>query len=514
MAMVKTWFIKSKMRRIKNTDIFFYGFILIYLILISYVSYIIPLWEDEFYSLNTSDHDLVSVIKQSYAFEAQPPIYFILLKIWRLICESIFFSRLLSIVFILSSAFFFSKIVTFLNNNKANRWVVTLFLLNPFTIWAALEIRTYALLILLSTITILLFIKYYNNNNKRHLYYFALISAIGLYTQYLFVFLIISLSLTLWILKGWKAFLRLCLCFIPVIIIFVPNFLFLFGNIKNQTTDNHINVGIHLVYKILTTPPKLLLGLNRMPTDEIPKLIVILISLILASYAYILSHRDHKATGNNLFNNINFLLYIILIFVVLYAVVFSITSIVYADQYMSIIFPVFMLLFALFNYYPGFYRKLFYVSVILFYLSLLLATYTHPIKNHDFIAITRYVQKIEQIGEPILFYRNSLSLPFKFYYKGQNTLKPLPGEVTYDTNYLMNISDTNELDTIFHDLETETGSYILLTDDFNSYLYSINMNRDIIDEYLDNHFKISLDTIFRGNDDRYLRIRRLYKQPL
>lgn len=135
----------------------FYIFLIGYGIGIIFLAYRLNLWEDESYSMHTSSNNLIDVIRLSYDFEGQPPFYFVILSIWRHINPGIFFARLLSTISIGISAFYFYRLVRLVSGADSSRWMIVIFLLNPFSVWAALEIRLYSLAILLSTILVYYF---------------------------------------------------------------------------------------------------------------------------------------------------------------------------------------------------------------------------------------------------------------------------------------------------------------------------------------------------------------------
>jgi uncharacterized membrane protein len=508
-----TIFSKSFLRsKLLTTEIFFYGFLFFYFAVLIYLCKAVPLWEDEFYSLNTTSGRLSEVVNQSYSFEAQPPVYFVLLKLWRLIDDGAFFARFLSVLSVGAAALVFVHLVRLISGSKSAGWVIALFLLNPFTVWAALEIRTYALLLLLSVATIYFFMKYLTGGEKKYIFSFLIISLIGLYTQYLFVFLIISLSLALLLFKGWRSFFDLCLFMIPLVLLFLPNLLFLHANIGNQQTDNPVYTFFYSLIKVGQSPPKLLLGLNRLPFEDWVKVVVIIIFAGIVLYTYILTYKNHLLIKDSFLNNFNFLLVSGLIFIALYLIVFTLSKIAYSDLYMTIAFPLFTLIYLLFRSHPSLYKYLLYYSFSIYFIILLILTYKHPVKFYDFISITKYVNAIEHSGEPILLYRNGLSLPFGYYYKGSNSLYPLPGKVSFDKNYLINIKDSLELKQLIQNIKTLSKTYLLISDDNANYLYSVNMNREMLNDYLSHNFRTISDTSgFGDGKELYIRIRRLEK---
>ena len=138
--------------------------------------------------------------------------------------------------------------------------------------------------------------------------------------------------------------------------------------------------------------------------------------------------------------------------------------------------------------------------------------YANPIKYNDFNSVAKYISKIERPNEPILLYRNGLALPFKYSYHGSNPLVALPHNVTFDSNYLINIKDETELNDLILSIKTYSNSYLLITDDNSEFLYSLNMNRKMFNDYISAHFTTTVDTLIFGESIEYfLRIRRLEK---
>lgn len=504
MGKIKNWYYHQK-----SKDLLFYGFLIIYTAVLTYLCKAVPFWEDEFYTLNTTSRNVTGVISQSYNFEGQPPLFFVLLKFWRQLNDGYPFARLLSIIFIGLAAFFFTKLLRLVSGNRGVRLLLIIFLLNPFTVWAALETRTYAMLIFLSTISIYFFLSYFFNNKNSHLYLFLIFCTLGLYTQYYFVFLIIGLAFSIWIIKGFKVFFRLCLYLIPVVLLFLPNLYFLREHLTQQETSNSNYSVLDSLSKVLQSPPKMMLALNLVPSKNAIKLIIIILFILLAAFTYLKAYKQPVQSDLN-FEMYNVILISAVVIVIIFSIVVVLTRVVYADRYMSIAYPCFIILFTLFLVYSSQFKNLIFGILTISFISLLFITYVHPMKFYDFKYVTKYIKKIERSGEPILFYRNVMSLPFSYSYKGHNQLVPLPTPVRFDSTYLKNIRDTTELKLVIGTIKTKSDSYLLVSDDIADFAYSVNFNRKMIDNYLRTHYNITLDTLCYGEGpDFFLRIRRL-----
>ena len=485
---------ESRKKRIRN--IIFFGFLIVYSILLIYISYKINISEDETYTLNTTSRSLSGVIRQSYDFEGQPPFYFILLSFWRHLNHGIFFAKLFSLVCIGLSAFSFYRLAKYFAGTDCAKWLLIIFLLNPFTVWAALEMRTYALLILLSTLTVYFFFRYYFENNKKNLYWFLLLSLTGIYTQYFFLFLIATFAITILVFKDWKSFFIFCLYLLPVIIVFIPNLIFLSSQINLMKSDRSQLFSRSLISNIIYTPLNLALAITHVSNVWINRLIR-LCFYIAAWYIYLKLLKNYLIHNHPFLKKYNVVLFTIPLLILFFCIGFVITNVGYNHKYMVVVFPLIMLLFIIFKNYSIFPRNVIYVSISLYFIILLTKYYRRPVKTYDYISVANYIQKIEQPNEPILIYRPAIALPFKYYYTGKNKIIPIPYPVRFDSSYLINIKDTNELKRSIENIKPTSNSYIMLSDTtlFES---DVRMNREMVDEFIKEHYNIILDTLYMG----------------
>lgn len=490
-------------------NIYYFLFLAAYFLLLIYLANKMYIWEDESYSLHTSSHSLSEVIKLSNNFEGQPPFYFALLAIWRLVDSSIFFARLLSVIFIFIAAYFFKLLTKFVVPKAETRWLVVLFLLNPFVVWAALEIRLYALVILLSTISIYYFLRYYLENKNKYLYILLIISLIGLYTQYFVAFLITSFALSILMFKGRKEFFKFCLYFIPVVLLFLPNLLFFSSQLS--MAENHVSSfsAWNGISRIIKTPQDFILGLNTVPVNRAIRWVIKVIFLIIFLISF---SKYFKENRNNLTKRILYsTLFSIAIIFILFFIAVPSFSLIYQDKYLIIVLPLLLFLFFIFNWLPG--KNIFFIILSLYYIFLIVVTYRYPMKSYDFKKVSSYLKSIETKKEPILFYGKTILPPFEYYYTGQNKLYGLPA-ISYDKDYYEErITDTTQLINSIDSIFSPTNSYILITGSIVGFKYDSAMSKETIQKSLRNHFNISLDSSFQSlNSDNTLRVQKLEKK--
>ncbi len=161
------------------------------------------IWSDEAYSLMTSGQDFGHTLHQSIYFEKNAPLYYLLLQVFRQINDSIFFSRLLSVLCISLTIY----ISAFVSNRYLPQiypaWIAALIAFHPFSIWAAVEIRLYALSILLSALLLLLFHDAYLEAapRSRAKVLFIGVATLAVYTFIPSVFLLTAFGLVLLVVR-------------------------------------------------------------------------------------------------------------------------------------------------------------------------------------------------------------------------------------------------------------------------------------------------------------------------
>ncbi len=490
-------------------DRIFYGFILLYSACLIFLCYKLNIWEDESYSLHTTSGGLATVIHQAYNFEGQPPFYFLLLALWRHIDSGIFFARLLSLVFIGLGSYFFYKLVHLVSGAGSSRWMLIIFLLNPFTVWAGLEIRLYSLVIFLSIISVYFFLRFYTENKNKYLYLSLLICLIGLYTQYFFILEIAAFGCSVLVFKGWKAFVNLAVYVIPLAILFLPNLFVINQQVAMLQSHKAEYSTINRIAAVLHSPQELLLAIPLVPSYFGVRFGIKMIFIVAATYAYYKVYKNPINAFRIYFEKINIILLAAALLLLLYILLIAVTGIIFQTKYMAIVFPLLILIFTLFKVNPIFNSNLIYAAISIYYIVLLILNYKNPIKNYDFESAGKFLNKIERAQEPVLLYK-SLLPPFTYYYKGPNVLVPLPALKYDNTYYEENINDTSELKSTIEKISSPTKSYIIMTDNSENYKYTLNMDQEMIDDCLKANYNITLDTLFLGeNKNHTLRVRRL-----
>jgi len=185
-------------------------------------------WWDEVYSASLSAQDLGTVLPR---FGQTPAFYHVLLHFWQYLGRGDGTIRLLSVLFGVATLWVVYRLGRELLDSTQGLMCAFLIAVSPFHIWYSQEARMYSLLILLCTAATLFFVRFLKQSPGWPGLWWALMTALGLYTHYyaLFVlgfqllFLIIYRRRyrSLWPRVFW-ALLAVVLLVVPILLLFFP----------------------------------------------------------------------------------------------------------------------------------------------------------------------------------------------------------------------------------------------------------------------------------------------------
>ncbi|NMB57479.1 hypothetical protein GYA19_06125, partial [Candidatus Beckwithbacteria bacterium] len=129
-------------------------FLVLFIALCSYLSFFKVAWRDEAFSFFLSKLPISEIIRVT-THDFTPPLFYVLLHFWMMISQSLFFMRLLplifSLVFILILLSLRKQLYAYLKikENLASQFLyLSLIIFNPIFIYFAIELRAYSLLML------------------------------------------------------------------------------------------------------------------------------------------------------------------------------------------------------------------------------------------------------------------------------------------------------------------------------------------------------------------------------
>jgi hypothetical protein len=462
------------------------------------LAYFLNIWQDEAYTLHTTGSGFAYAFHQAIAFEQNAPFYFVFLTAWRHFGESIFFLRLPSVLFVAIAIALVPELVR-RYVPAADAALVTLVVAwNPFVIWTALEMRVYALVILLSALLLLTFYDAFlaERPSKGAAIAYAAVCVLGLYTQYYLGFLIAAQAATV-LLYRRQAFARFALCAAAGALGFAPMLAIVPGQVQN--------------FKNAFTPPTLVQAFA-------------VLGLILARYALplIVPHAKYiyaaLAAGAGAaalaawrklapFGEATILVMTGLAFVGFALGTYALGVHILDRHAASLYLPSLLSIFAVLTFLRASVRRraslIWCVVALAASMAALVKTYAPLAKPGDWVRATAYLQANESPNEPVAVFEAENALPFAYYYHGLNRITAVPRSVDFNGYNISRfvIADPAELETV---LPRAARIWLVTAGECRS--ANVRFGCDELEGFVGRHFRVESDARFYG-----ARIRLLYR---
>jgi hypothetical protein len=464
------------------------------------------MWIDEAYTLHTTSGGLAYALRQSLFWELQPPLYFLVLTLLRSISVSIFLARFFSIACTAAMLWVAAGISRRLFPAQHPAWLVAALAINPFVVDVAVEIRVYAMVMLLSALLFYLFLAGYVDNGSRwQRIAFVAVALIALYTQYYLGFLLPAFAVALVALRRWPALRAYALGMVVVGAAALP-ILFV---IKHQIAANSANFAVKASAAAGILHVSKILGAAVLSVDMFPSVSrwVIALSCLLATVVIVAAWRTREDERSDT----------LLIPFIVVAVAGALLAVVVtlADQPLTLRYSAGLLLPALLCVYAAFaftrprLRTVLlavWIALIGTTCGLTLATeYQHMAKIGDWMRVAAYVQAHEQPGQPIVIFEPQAALTLAAYYRGPNEIIPLPRAMNfqrYDLR-LAALQSTTDVVRVFERAGSVNGYVWLVTTDFCR-RDPINFKCELLDAYVARHYDVRSERAFYWSHVRLL----------
>ncbi|MEO9263460.1 MAG: hypothetical protein ABI282_05155 [Candidatus Baltobacteraceae bacterium] len=391
------------------------------------LAYVLNIWQDEAFTLQTTSRGLSYAFAQSVRFEQNAPLYFLLLTLWRHLNDSVFFLRVFSILC--------AALTVWLVPGISRRYVpradpvLSTFAVawNPFLIWAALEMRAYALIVVMSALLLLTFFDGFLTPRTRPvktaLYFVCAIAC--LYTQYYFAFLIAAQAVAVALYRP-RAFMRFAVVAAVTVLAFAPMIAIVPGQVANFrgafTPPHSVFVSAAVLAGIL------LRYVLALMVPHATALYAALIAGVVA--ACIIARRAFSANGDS-----------VLLVITASAAAFFAAGVYVAGVHVlnrhaaSLYVPAVLGIFAGLTFLRPRFRAA--AAIAWFALAMsassiaLVQTYAALAKPGDWIRATAYLRAHERAGEPVVVFEAENALPFAYYYRGPNRIVAIPHGVDF-----------------------------------------------------------------------------------
>lgn len=488
------------------------GLMALHLIVTITLAINLNIWVDEAYSLEASELNLAHAIDRANS-GYQPPLYFCILTLWRNFNHSIFFARFFSVVCIALTLYIVAKLAQKIFPDIHPAWVVATVAFNPFTIWAAVEIRAYAFILLLSALLLLNFFDGYLCEHPKTISrrWYVIFSILGLYAHYYIAFLLIANGFLLLVFRRWQTLrwyiLEQCLL---VGLCFAPMLWVISGQVQpdelnpKTVTGNLLIASVRFIYQTFFTwvLPTEAWGLYDL--QRILRLIsfITLVGLLTKNRKYIQFNQKTAIWIITAFLFICFLF-------IRNQVGTNVTGL----KHLVIAFiPAILSFFYLLALAQNIKMKKIIVrggSLLVLFSSLIsLSIHYKPMAKHgDFIRVANYIMHQEKTGQPILVYNPEIAWPFRYYYSGLNSLAILPNELDlslfFDVNQFI-ITDEQVILDALEQVSANHESLWLILDTRYYHRANFPESYDLLEHFLDKYYEVKKTKIFYDSEVRYL----------
>jgi len=473
-------------------------------------------WVDEAYSFHTTSGSLTYAIHQSVFWELQPPAYFIALWSWRHLGASVFTARLFSIACVAATLWVSAAIARRVAGSIRPAWLVLALAVNTLIVGVAVEIRVYALILLLSSLLVLLFLDGYVLDGRRKPWTrvaYVACAALALYTQYYLGFLLAAHAVVLLGSRRWPALRDYVLGMVAAAVLAIPVVSFL----KYQIASNSVNYSEHLSVPAGIVSWAKLMAIAVLSIDWLPskgKFAVIGLCVVGALFVAWLARRQTRDVGAVGFSRPEVQPFVPLITIVAGGVLFA-TAVSLAHQEITSRYSAGLLLPAFFAIYAGIAAlprglrgwtlALWTALIVATSVVSLYATYRPMAKLGDWIRVAAFIQAHEQAGQPIVVFDSQSSLPLALYYHGPNAIVPLPRPMDFTRYDLRTValSDPAQVRNAFLQSPGSRPSYWLVTSD-SCRRAPVNFRCEILDGFIARHFDVQIDEAFYKSHVRLL----------
>jgi len=404
---------------------------LILCILALYACIVVPLalwlniWIDESYSYVTTSRDLSFLIQHCREFQLQPPAFFVLLWFWRGISMATWFGRMLPVVLVGVTLWLAHRTARKWFPNVSSAWIVLPLALNPWVLFAATEVRGYCLILLCSTLLLHLYWDAFvaEKNSRFAQFLYLVVAVLAIHTFYYFGFTLAGGGAALVLGRRWRAVRDYAVLMAIAAAAVLPEFLQAIDHgkiITNKITDlpNLGRAAVYMIGRVVS------MEVDYFNFDQ--RLRVFCFALIAGGLvAGVLVRWRHWTFQRS--------------------AIPIITSIV-AIGYIALTWKIAG---------EGSFHRHFLIALIPLHFSIVAIVVNLGVSNTrvlktvmaglavagvassairfaplakagDYRRVAHYIQRNEKNNEPIVMVTSHTEYPFRYYYRGSNTIVPLP----------------------------------------------------------------------------------------
>lgn len=174
--------------------------LLAFLLRIAYLD-VQSLWWDEAFSFSMSIANLPSLLENAVRYRVHPPLYYMLMHFWLSLGHSEFLLRAFSVFCGTLSVTTMYATAALIGGKRLATLATILLSVSPFGIWYSQEVRMYSLTTLLVLMTSFFFLRLLRQDTARNWIAFGLCALLAMYSDYLYLFVILAQAMFLIILR-------------------------------------------------------------------------------------------------------------------------------------------------------------------------------------------------------------------------------------------------------------------------------------------------------------------------
>ena len=395
------------------------------------LAYLLDIRFDEAFTLNTTSQGPVYAARQAIKFEQQSPLYFVVLSLWRYIDPSVFFARLFSVLcvplFVLVAAEVSKRYLKNVNPLLA----AAIIALHQQVVWNSLDIRLYALMMLLSGLLFFLFYDGYlaETPRTRSRVLYIIVAVLSLYTQYYLGFQLVAGAFALLVLRRWRPLRQYVLDMLIAGVVFAPMLFVVTGQVSavgERTNDSFSR--LLLMKGLYQQIVPLAISVQWIEPESLKRWSVRIVIFIIAVLFVKKLLAGRKAED-----------------IALGTITLALTAIFFVTYYFlgdeglqqrhmsSLILPLVLLPLSALSIFKN--SKFIYgwlALAVFLNIGSLYAVYKPMAKPGDFRRVAQYLIASERADQPILVIHADAVLPLAYYYKGQNKLVAVPQQNSFD----------------------------------------------------------------------------------
>lgn len=483
-------------------------------VVVVHLAVVVPLaatlniWIDEAYTLETTGGGFMHAVQRSLGFELQPPLYFVILTFWRVLDDSAFFARLFSIICTASTVLVSGGLAWRYLPGVPAVLVAAVVALNPLTIFVAVEARYYAMALLLSALLLRFFHDGYvaAQPSAAARRWHTLTAVAALYTYYFLGFLLVAGGAALLLIRRNEALRKYLLGMVVTALLFAPLAVTTWrqmGSVSatGVTETETIAEGATLVWQ---TAWRQLLPVNQDNSLAVVRGWVSRLA-VPALLLGALAHRRRPTSATLVPLTLATTVSLFFVWIAM-----RLGSDFIRPQHTTVLYlPTLLAALALLQYAVGVRAVSLAVAVTLVFAGIyLMQAYAPMAKLGDWIRVSQYIERYEAPSEPILVFKAESVLTFAYYYRGRNSLIPIPKPISGERYDMVEQVLRSEAE-IVRALSGQLGParrFWLVTIPTQPFR-GVDFHPEILEQFIARRCKVLRDESFVGSRVRLLELR-------